>query len=534
MAWVAAFCFQELRTKVRTYTLPMRVMVTAILIAAAAAATAAPLAAQTLRLGTIDFPTSGMPAAQPFFVTGVMYLHSFEYEAAARAFREAERLDPDYAMAYWGEAMTYTHPVWNQQDRDAARAALARLAPTAAARRAKARTPREQAYLDAVEVLYGEGPKPHRDTAYASAMERLATANSGDLEAQAFYALSLLGLNQGVRDVPTYLRAGAIAEAVFRANPDHPGAAHYIIHAFDDPTHAPLGLHAARAYVGIAPGAAHAQHMTTHIFLAMGMWDDVASQNEIAAGADRSRWMPGHYTTWLGYAYLQQGRYAEARRLLETLADNAGRGRQRGILASLQARFVIDVEQWDGPEAMGLAAGAGAPGEDGYEYATFVAGLAALRRGDRAAAERALAALTGARGNAGATARVGDTGDRVVPVILEQELQAQLRVGAGATEEALALLRDATALEDGMPFEFGPPVVVKPAHEMLGEILLEIGRPREAEAEFQRALALAPKRALSLRGLARAAAAAGDTATAARASSMLREVWHRADPGPRR
>jgi tetratricopeptide (TPR) repeat protein len=502
------------------------------LIAALATATVAPLAAQAPRLGTIDFPTSGASAARPHFITGVLYLHSFEYAAAARAFREAQRLDPAFAMAYWGEAMTCTHPVWNEQDRDAARAILARLAPTAAARRAKARTPREQAYLDAVEVLSGEGSKPRRDTLYADAMERLAAAYPDDLEAQAFHALALLGLNQGVRDLPTYMRAGAIAQAVFRANPDHPGAAHYIIHAFDDPTHAPLGLYAARAYVRIAPGAAHAQHMTTHIFLALGMWDDVVAQNEIASGADHQHWMPGHYTSWLAYAYLQQGRYAEAHHMLETLRANMpAADRRHGMLANLVVRYVIETERWDGPEALGLAAAAGAPGEDGYEYATFGSGLAAARRGDRAAAEQALAALARSHGEASAAVRVGDTGERAVPAILEKELRAELRLGAGATDEALALLREATALEDGMPFEFGPPVVVKPSHETLGEVLLRIGRPADALAEFQRALALAPKRALSLRGLARAAAAAGDTATAARASAALRDVWHRADPG---
>jgi len=501
-----------------------------ILLATAAAASSAPLAAQAPRLGAINFPTSGAPAARPHFVTGVLYLHSFEYGAAAREFREAQRLDPDFAMAYWGEAMTATHPVWNEQDAEAGRATLARLAPTAAARGAGARTPRERAYLDAVEVLYGEGPKPRRDTLYAAAMERLAGTYPDDQEAQAFYALALLGLNQGVRDVPTYMRAGAIAQAVFRANPDHPGAAHYIIHAFDDPTHAPLGLHAARAYVHIAPGAAHAQHMTTHIFLAMGMWDEVVAQNEVASGADRGRWRPGHYTTWLVYGYLQQGRYAQARRLLETLGGNLAGAHAHGVLANLRARYVVDAEAWDGPEAQGLAAAGGAPGEDGYEYAMFAAGLAAARRGDSAAAEQALAALTRARGIAAAAVRVGDTGNRVVPVILETELRALRRLGGGSPEDAVALLREATALEDGMPFEFGPPVVVKPSHELFGEVLLQLGRPQDAQVEFQRALALAPRRALALRGLARAAAAAGDTATAARAGEQLRDVRHAADP----
>src|SRR2546428_5384669 len=308
------------------------------------------LSAQTARLGTIDFPTSGAPAAQPQFVRGVLLLHSFEYRDAAQAFREAQRLDPGFARAYWGEALTYTHPSWNEQDVSAARAALQRLGPTPAARRAKAPTPREQAYLETVEILYGDGSKTQRDTAYSLAMERLVAGFPADREAKVFYALSLLGLNQGVRDVPTYMRAAAIAEKVFRANPNHPGAAHLLIHCYDDPIHAPLGLAAARAYSKIAPDAAHAQHMTTHIFLALGMWDEVVSQNEIASGQNRAAWGPHHYTAWLGYGYLQQGRYGDALRHLDLMHQNMNQARRgRAVLAQMRADYVVNTERWDCP-----------------------------------------------------------------------------------------------------------------------------------------------------------------------------------------
>src|SRR5437588_10688215 len=171
---------------------------------------AAVLSAQTQRLGTIDFPTSGPPDAQSAFIRGVLLLHSFEYQDAARAFREAQRIDPGFALAYWGEAMTYTHPLWDEQDVNAARTALQRLGPTPQARRAKAPTPRERAYLNAVEILYGDGPKARRDTAYSRAMARLVTRFPADREAQVVYAASLLGLSQGVRHVPSYVRAAAI------------------------------------------------------------------------------------------------------------------------------------------------------------------------------------------------------------------------------------------------------------------------------------------------------------------------------------
>jgi tetratricopeptide (TPR) repeat protein len=213
-------------------------------------------------LGSLSFPNSGDIEAQSDFLSGVLLVHSFEYDRAADAFRRAQEIDPDFAMAYWGEAMTYTHPVWNQKDTDAARTALARLGPTADARLAKAPTEREKGYLSAVEVLYGEGKKASLDTLYAAEMAKLANAYPDDLEAQAFHALALLGLSQGDRDVPTYMEAGAIALAAFNQNPDHPGAAHYTIHSFDDPTHAILAMDAAHAYSVIAPNAGHAQHMT--------------------------------------------------------------------------------------------------------------------------------------------------------------------------------------------------------------------------------------------------------------------------------
>jgi len=489
-----------------------------------------PLSAQTSRLGMIDFPTSGAPVAQPQFIRGVLLLHSFEYRDAAQAFREAQRLDPGFALAYWGEALTYTHPIWNEQDLSAARAALQRLGPTPAARRAKAPTPREQAYLETVEILYGDGSKTKRDTAYSLALERLVASFPADREAQVFYALSLLGLSQGVRDVPTYLRAAAIAEKVFRDNPNHPGAAHLLIHCYDDPIRAPLGLPAARAYSNIAPDAAHAQHMTTHIFLALGMWDEVVSQNELASGRDRASWTANHYTAWLGYGYLQQGRYGDALRHLNLMHKNMdwSRPRQRAELALMRADYVVNTERWDGGPLQGGKIDLAEARLRDKAVDAFVFGLSAVKRGDRAGAERNLADLV-TFSQMRAAIDTGPEKDRV-PSILEKELRALLRQADGAGDDAVALLREATALEDAMPLEFGPPAVVKPSHELLCEVLLQAARPREAQVECARALRLAPKRARSLLGLGRAAAAAGDRRTAARAYGDLRAIWHRADP----
>jgi len=308
-------------------------------------------------LGSIAFPNSGKAAAQPAFIRGVLLLHSFEYDAAAEAFRQAEAADPAFALAYWGEAMTFNHPLWQQQDRDAAQKALAKLAPTPEARAARAPTPREKAYVAAVEALYGEGSKHDRDAAYMRAMGRLLEEDPGDMEARAFYALSILGSRDGVRDFATYMRAAATVQPVFDAIPDHPGAAHYLIHSFDDPIHAPLGLPAARRYSQIAPAAAHAQHMTSHIFVAMGLWSDVVTANVRASdeqNADNAkRGLPpnvcGHYSSWLQYGYLMLGDSTKAAALLDACFARMSAkpsNSEVGYFASMRARQVLDTHDW--------------------------------------------------------------------------------------------------------------------------------------------------------------------------------------------
>jgi tetratricopeptide (TPR) repeat protein len=486
---------------------------------------APPLLGQEPRLGAIVFPTSGAPAAQPAFIRGVLYLHSFEYAQAAAAFREAERLDPGFAMAYWGEALTYTHPVWNQQNLDSARMALAKLAPARAERLARAPTPRERAYLDAVETLYGEGSKERRDTLYSRAVVKLMEDFPDDAEARSFAALSILGLNQGVRDVSAYMRAAAMVAPVFAANPDHPGAAHYLIHAFDDPIHAPLGLSAARAYIRIAPDAAHAQHMTTHIFLALGMWDETIAQNVIAT--NQTAFVPGHYTEWLGYGYLQAGRFAESRALVNRVRGNmTGSTRQRAELALMRAQHVVNAEEWTGDLRSWPADASAAPLLAAVDQ--FARGFAAIRSGDTVAARAAHVEL--GRWSARLRDSRDSLGGRKV-LVMQEELDGLLRLAAGDGAAALATMRAAGEVADALPMDFGPPDIVKPVHELTGEMLLQLGRPGEAKTEFTKSLALAPGRARSLIGLVRSASAAGDRSVAGEAFRMLAANWHAADAG---
>jgi tetratricopeptide (TPR) repeat protein len=457
-------------------------------------------------LGAISFPNSGNAAAQAPFIRGVLLLHSFEYTQAAEAFRETQQADPGFALAYWGEAMTHNHPLWQQVDRDAARKVLARLGDSVATRAAKAGTERERKYLAAVEVLYGDGSKPERDQAYMRAMARLSADFPDDHEARAFHALSVIGSRDGVRDFAAYIRAAAIAQPVFDANPDHPGAAHYLIHAFDDPIHAPLGLTAARKYATIAPGAAHAQHMTSHIFVALGMWDDVIAANirardrqdaDNAAHGGHAN-VCGHYSSWLQYGHLMKGDTAQAAALMdgchERMAHEPAAGEQ-GYFVSMRGRQILDTEQWADAARWTWAPSAPPAPLVRLQY-DFTNAFAALRRGDTAPARAFVAAPAPA----------------AVPAAIHRDLlRGLLAIADGRADAGLAILREAAAAEDAQPFEFGPPHILKPTHELLGEELLRAGRTDEARAVFQRAVERTPGRTLAVRGLAAATAGAASS-----------------------
>ncbi|HEY6930304.1 MAG TPA: tetratricopeptide repeat protein [Thermoanaerobaculia bacterium] len=502
----------------------------------------APLPADSGDLGRIDFATSGSPAAQAHFLRGALLLHSFEFDDAADEFREAEKIEPGFAMAYWGEAMTFNHPLWMEQNREAALEALQKLAPTREERLAKAPTEREKGYLSAVEILYGEGDKPSRDRAYAEAMQRLHEKFPDDLDAASFYALALLGTCEGKRDVATYMKAAAIAEEVFAKNPMHPGAVHYLIHCYDDPVHAPLGMRAARVYAKIAPSAGHALHMPSHIFFAAGMWEEAAASNMAAWNASLERAKKkklgpdehnDHALFWLEYAQLQMGQYAEARKTLAAMeadARESGSKRTRGHLVWMRAAYLIETRQWNGDVAR-ISVKSDDLSQRGI--ALFVDGMRAVETGDRARADKALAELQASSGGGEAHAHGGASyamsrANNADPVFAK-ELEARILFARGEKDRALALAKEASSAEDAMSFDFGPPPIAKPTHELLGEMLLASGRPADAKKEFEASLALAPGRALSLLGLARAATKAGDAEAAQQAYTALGKNWRLAD-----
>ncbi len=233
------------------------------------------------QFGDISFPNSGASEAQLAFLRGVTALHSFEWGPARIAFEEAQEIDPSFALAYWGQAMSDNHPLWAEQDMDAATAALNKLAPDFQGRLNKAPTEKEKAYLTAVETLYfSHDDKLRRDFAYSEHMERMHGRWPDDHEISIFYALSLLGtVRRGDQGFRRQALAASISQDIFSKNENHPGAAHFIIHSFDDPDHAILALPAAKVYARIAPAAGHALHMPSHIFVQLGMWQEVVNSN---------------------------------------------------------------------------------------------------------------------------------------------------------------------------------------------------------------------------------------------------------------
>ena len=485
-------------------------------------------------LGEIDFQNSGSAEAQPSFVNGVLYLHNFEYEQATASFKRAQEIDPDFALAYWGEAMTHHHSIWGKQDQSAGKTVLQRLGRTTEERAAKAPTVREQAYLRAVEVLFGADeeskglPKPEREILYREAMRRLHENYPDDHEATSLYGLSILGAGKASRNFSTYMRAAAILMPVWNANRMHPGAAHYLIHSFDDPAHSPLGLPMALAYSKIAPSAAHAQHMTSHIFLGLGRWSDVVSANETAFSIeveDTDEWSreASHYVHWLHYGYLQQGRYRLAESLLEMARERLHKGaaaRERGYYGTLYARHLIETGAWQSAGRWAAPAGVDIPSPN-YHFART---LAAIERRDfDAARESARFVQAGGSGNPEVVLNEG------VADVLRLEIEAKLALADGDRNKAVALLQEAAIREEAMPPTFGPPSIVKPAAELLGDTLAEIGRTDEAVAAYTAQLERTPRRAATLLGLVSVARASSDTTISAEAHRQLAQIWGSAD-----
>ena len=435
-----------------------------------------------LILGVLDFPNSGAAAAQDAFSRGVMLLHSFEFDDAHSAFLAAQAIDPGFAMAIWGEAMTFNHPLWAQQDREEALKALAKLGPRGSLRA----TEHEQRYLDAAATLYGEGSKQQRDIAYMEAMRSLQEDYPDDLEAAAFYGLSILS-SVYERDFHTYMKAASVLEEVFAKQPQHPGAAHYLIHSYDDQIHAPLGLRAARAYNKIAPSATHAQHMVSHIYMSLGRWDEVvtANQNAVRVSEDSLRRAGKpianrrkHALSWLQYALLQQGRVEEALETMRTMHNDIAEVQNESQqYHNTLMRSIYIIEDPTAEQILDTQDTSMFP-LDEKAVEAFASGFRYVALNDLDSARYELESL-----------QKNIVAAKVLPV------------AEGLHED-----------ENARPMEYGPPYVSKPSSELMGEMLLTLDRPGEAIAHFETALERSTGRTLSLLGVARAQEAAGDPA----------------------
>jgi tetratricopeptide (TPR) repeat protein len=486
----------------------------AVFAIAALAIAAAPARAQ---LGSITFPTSGAAAAQPAFLEGVKELYSFQFDEARVAFQKAEQIDPKFAMAYWGEAMSHNHPLWAEVDVPAARAALEKIAPDPATLESKGGTEKEKAYLAAAhELFYAPGDKLARDNAYCDAMANMYSRWPNDEEVEVFYALSLLGT---VRPGDTGFRRQALAAAiclhVFQENPNHPGAAHFIIHAFDDPDHAILALPAARAYAKIAPSAAHALHMPSHIFLRLGMWQDVVDSNAVAyqsarALEQRMNLPEGredfHTLSWLEYGNIMLGRTADAEKNLEWAKEAVDRNPgNRGVLAGylgMRARYILETGKWEMASQTGVNEAIGSGGGSSYEANddtwVFITGMAAAKRVDFSGADNCVQQMRAIRQRVESS----DAYAAKPYAIMENELASQAEFARGHKDEALQLAKKAADIDVTLAPPSGPPDPIKPALEFYAEMLAATGKQAEAAAIFEKQLLRTPNRTPSVKELA--------------------------------
>lgn len=507
-------------------------------------------------LGKISFPTmTESPEAQQAFIDGVLLLHLFEYPFARDEFLKAQQLDPGFAMAYWGEAMTFNHPIWDRQDLQAGRAALSKLGATPEERITRTPAAREQGFLAAVEVLFGAGTKAQRDLGYMRAMEQLAARYPDDHEVQLFYALSLFGVEAGVRNTQVYMMCTALAQDVFSENPEHPGAAHYLIHGVDDPVHAVLGLKAARALAVMAPDAGHAQHMTSHIFMAVGMWDDVVAANENAVSVQNAmrmeKGMParhwGHYNQWLLYGLLQQGRFEQAFELLkaayaEVQADGKAPtdrmdlspdGSLVGSVVKMWMRFIIETRSWDS-EVAGWTFNSGSAFDPNLNI-TFMRAMQSAYSGLAAQTEQYTGQFRRLRNELQETlSRQQEQAPKDLLylqrlAVMELELQAAKEYAKGELGQAARIANEASELEGEMPFSFGPPYVDLPSAEYLGDFLLASRKPREAAAAYELQLERSHQKSRALLGLVQAQSALGNESEASYNRARLERIWSGAD-----
>jgi hypothetical protein len=507
-------------------------------------------------LGHVHMETSCSLTVGPQFDRALALLHNFWYSRALEGFQQVSRDDPQCAMAYWGEAMTYNHPFWDPPSSADEKAAWTLVQKGMSAEEA---SPREKLYLAAVAALYkdaGAGTKSSRDQNYRDAMASVY-AHYPDDETALFYGLSILGaIREGSSGFEQQAQAAKLFEAVYARHPDHPGALHYLIHAYDDPEHAELGLPAARAYAKAAPAVPHALHMPSHIFTRLGYWDESAATNlkgwevseaDVERAGESGAYRDFHNLNYLEYAYIQLGRYRDAQHTVDIIAAQykelpykttapdtpvleSRHVRGRTIYAvpdrvvygyfDMRARLTVESGRWDEVAALPLVV----TSRDFRAVKLQWEAKAAAVRKDPGAAERAAAQLV-------SLSEEPDQDPFAKRIITLQatEAQAFASQASGNAAEAVGKMKEAVAIEDSIDDLSQPPYPVIPAHELFGTLLMELNRPADAAGQFQQALKRTPGRPKAIYGLAQAERAVGDQEAARQHYQQFLVLWHAAD-----
>ena len=481
--------------------------------------------------GDISFENSGVAAAQSAFLVGVKALHNFQFDDARIAFEEAEKIDPSFVMAFWGQAMSNNMPLWQRQNTSEAKQILERLASTKEGRISRAQSDKEKAFISAVDALFfSSDDKLKRDLAYSGIMARMYDQWPEDHEISIFYALSLLGtMRPGDDGFKKQALAASIAMSVMDENKTHPGAAHFTIHSLDDPEHAILALAAAKVYADIAPSSAHALHMPSHIFLQLGMWERVVNSNIesyasavshtkklIESGAKNiGTSMVGgedfHSLSWLAYANLMLGHYDRAKENLvmakTAMEANPNNMRAQNGYYTMLARHAIesadcsDVQLGDADSGIGKNAALVA-----------AAGMCAVSNKNIDLARAAVNRLNAMRLQ---SEEAGKTYNAMQIQIIELEVGALVAAASQQFDQAITLAEQAKVLElENMSAPSGPPVPMKPAAELYAEILAAAGNHEAAINAYKDSLDWVPNRTPSIVGLSIVAAKNGDAALA--------------------
>ena len=508
--------------------------------------------------GTVDFKVSGAPEVRPEFIRGVALLHSVFYEEARRIFTEVAARDPNCAMAQWGIAMTWWHPIWTPPTSDEMSAGKAAIEKAMAM---KAGTDRERGFITALNTYYNapdgpntgavgqscHGPVGARDrvVAYEKAMRQLSEKYPDDFEAQTFYAFAILAAGYATPTDTTLakqLQAAALLEKLWKKNPNHPGVTHYLIHSYDYPALAERGLAAARSYGSIAPWVPHALHMPSHIFTRLGMWEESIAANRSSADASRAYAAIRHrdateaeelhaldYTV---YSYLQEGQDAKAKEIVDFAATVRKTNPELEFsgayaLAAIPSRYALERNAWSDAAALRIPE---LPHWSSFPFMEALIEYAhALGRAHTGDLEGARKAMDRMRQLRDATS---DPKFDYFKRQLDQQMQAAsawVAYGEGKKEDAVTMLRRAADAEDILGKHPVSPGALVPAREQLGDLLLALDRPKEAQQEFEAALKIYPGRFRGLYGAAQAAEQIGEKEKAAHYYAKLIEQTAKAD-----